>query len=77
MMLLWPLAYLGVIGIAWALICLVAKANNAFGGEKAKSEGSSLGGCITAVIIIGAILLLCYLWGAMGGSYDYHGPIRR
>ena len=77
MMLLWPVVFLGVIGLAWGLICLVAKANDAFGSEKAKTEGTTIGGCVTFIIVIGTIILLCYLWGAMGGSYDYNGPIRR
>ncbi len=77
MMLLWPIVVFGVIGLAWGLICLVAKANNALGSEKAKTEGTTIGGCVTFIIVIGAIILLFYLWGAMGGHYDYNGPIRR
>ncbi len=66
-----------IIGSAWLLIVLVHKANCTFGGEKGKSDGTTLGGCITFFIIICAILALWYIWDIFGGGYDYTGPFRR
>lgn len=66
-----------IIAIAWGLIVLVHKANVFFMGEKKASNGSTLGGCVTVIIIIGAILALCYFWDVYVGEYDLNTPIRR
>ena len=72
-MILYPIILFAIIGIAWGLIVLVHKANVAAG----KEQGSDLGGLVTLIIVIGAILALCYFWDALGGGYDLSTPIRR
>ena len=77
MFILFPIILIVVVAIAWWLIVLVHKANVAFGDEKTATEGSTLGGCITFIIVIAAIAILCYFWDALGGGYDMNAPIRR
>ena len=76
-MILFPIVMIIIVAIAWGLIVLVHKANVSFGDEKSKTEGTTFGGCVTFIIIVAAVLALCYFWDALGGGYDYNGPIRR
>lgn len=63
---------IGVCACAAGLIALIGTIQ-----KKTGREGSSLGGCLTFVIIISAIILLLYLYDLFGGSYDLNMPIRR
>jgi|GEM_PF-6888035 len=66
-----------IIAIAWGLIVLVHKPNVFFMGEKEASNSSTLGGCVTFIIIIGDIIALCYFWDVYVGDYDLNTPFRR
>ncbi len=69
---LYILITIAVAAIAYLLIIGLAKIQ-----EATDTKGSTLGGCITIIIIIAAILLLLYLYDVMGGSYDLNTPVRR
>lgn len=70
--LLLTLATIGVVIVAGGLIALIGVIQ-----QKIGRENSSVGGCLTIIIVVLAIGLLLYLYDVLGGSYDLNMPFRR
>lgn len=69
------IAFIAIVLVAYFLICGVAKVTE---NPDKLGEGSSVGGFLGCLIIIGAILLIIYIFYALGGENPpYDSPFRR
>ncbi len=62
--LIYILVWIAVIVVGYYLICGVAKITK----EDKPGEGSSIGGCLVWIIIIGGIAIIVYAFYALGGQ---------